>query len=156
MIPIVFSGGRSRGIGEGIMLTGPGNVICFNRVSGFRDNIILHNTAVKRGDGIYFNGGYGERPDHLLLRNNLIIGGPPGSLKLKYGYGNGWAINFSGLGPHCTFDYVEDRIKCGRFYVDTSASPKATYNYAVSVVDITGNEGPKGAGVSTRTSRQAK
>lgn len=32
-------GARGKNIGEGIQITGPGNVICFNRVSGFRDAI---------------------------------------------------------------------------------------------------------------------
>ena len=32
-------GARGMNIGEGIQLTGPGNVICFNRVTGFRDCI---------------------------------------------------------------------------------------------------------------------
>ena len=203
-------GPGGKNIGEGILLTGPGNVICFNRVSGFRDNIsfmedrdvadqtcidvynndvdralddgieadfafsncrilrnrvtnafmgissqpslggptyfirnvlyniydssfklyrkgrgdvILHNTVVKRGDGIYFNGNYGEWPDHLFLRNNLIIAGPPVDVKLRYGYGHGWAINFSGFGRNCTFDYdalgchaMPFRVRYGRNY----------------------------------------
>jgi hypothetical protein len=32
-------GANGKNIGEGIQLTGPGNVICFNRVTGFRDCI---------------------------------------------------------------------------------------------------------------------
>ncbi len=49
---------------------------------------------------------------------------------------------------------VEDRIKCGRFHVDTSAKPNRTYRYAISAVDVAGNEGPMGTGVSTRTAGQ--
>ncbi len=32
-------GPSGKNVGEGIQMTGPGNVICFNRVTGFRDNI---------------------------------------------------------------------------------------------------------------------
>jgi hypothetical protein len=32
-------GARGENIGEGIQITGPGNVLCYNRVSGFRDAI---------------------------------------------------------------------------------------------------------------------
>jgi hypothetical protein len=32
-------GSKGKNIGEGIEMTGPGNVICYNRVIGFRDNI---------------------------------------------------------------------------------------------------------------------
>jgi hypothetical protein len=44
---------------------------------------------------------------------------------------------------------VEDRLKCGRFYVDVSADPKRTYGYVVSAVDLAGNEGPCCAAVPT-------
>ena len=44
---------------------------------------------------------------------------------------------------------VEDRMKCGRFYVDLSADPKGKFEYAVSAVDLAGNEGPKCPPVST-------
>jgi len=61
-------GGHGDNIGEGIEMTGPGNVICYNRVSGFRDcistmedthvvnqtSIDIHNNDIYRGvdDGI--------------------------------------------------------------------------------------------------------
>ena len=48
---------------------------------------------------------------------------------------------------------VEDRMKCGRFYVDTSMDPKNACVYAISAVDLSGNEGPKGAAVSTATAK---
>ena len=48
---------------------------------------------------------------------------------------------------------VEDRMKCGRFYVDTSMDPKNTCVYAISAVDLSGNEGPKGAPVSTAAAK---
>jgi len=32
-------GASGKNIGEGIQITGPGNVICYNRVTGFRDCI---------------------------------------------------------------------------------------------------------------------
>ena len=40
-------------------------------------------------------------------------------------------------------------MKCGRFYVDLSADPKGKFEYAVSAVDLAGNEGPKCPPVST-------
>jgi len=48
---------------------------------------------------------------------------------------------------------LEERLKCGRFYVDTTADPKRTYSYAVSAVDLCDNEGPKCAPVSTASAK---
>jgi hypothetical protein len=48
---------------------------------------------------------------------------------------------------------VEERLKCGRFYVDTSADPKGKYSYAISAVDTSNNEGPKCAAVSTEAAK---
>jgi len=46
---------------------------------------------------------------------------------------------------------VEERLKCGRFYVDTAIAPRGAHlhRYAVSAVDLSGNEGPKCPPVST-------
>jgi hypothetical protein len=184
-------GANGKNLGEGIEITGPGNVICFNRVSGFRDclstmedtwaseqvcvdfynndiysglddgieadfcmgncrivrnrltncftglssqpglggptyfirnvmynlthvpfklnrfsrgDVCLHNTVVKGGDGMACFAG--QPFDHAYFRNNLCIGGPPGSEKWgDDGSGTGQAVNLVALGPHCDFDY---------------------------------------------------
>jgi hypothetical protein len=184
-------GANGKNVGEGIQLTGPGNVIEFNRVTGFRDcisnmedrfahdqysidilnndiytgaddgieadfcfhncrvmrnritnsfvgvssqpglggptyfirnamynltyvpfklhrysngDVILHNTTVKVGDGMACFAG--QPFDFAYFRNNLSIGGPPGSIRWGgYGAGTGMAANFVNPGPHCSFDY---------------------------------------------------
>src|SRR5262249_32323687 len=44
-------GANGKNIGEGIQMTGPGNVICFNRLTAFRDCI---STMEDRGTGDQF------------------------------------------------------------------------------------------------------
>jgi hypothetical protein len=73
-----------------------------NRYS--RGDVILHNTAVKVGDGLRISSG--AMFDHAFVRNNLCIGGPPGETRWGgYGAGRGQAAAVNAPGPHCTFDY---------------------------------------------------
>jgi hypothetical protein len=71
---------------------------------GSRGDVILHNTAVKVGDGLRVSSG--AMFDHALFRNNLCIGGPPGDTRWGgYGAGRGQAARVNAPGPHCSFDY---------------------------------------------------
>jgi hypothetical protein len=73
-----------------------------NRYS--RGDVILHNTAVKVGDGLRISSG--AMFDHAYVRNNLCIGGPPGETRWGgYGAGRGQAAAVNAPGPHCSFDY---------------------------------------------------
>jgi len=77
-------GARGENIGEGIQITGPGNVICYNRVSGFRDAISTMEDT-RAGDqvcidiynnDIYFGADDGIEADFCMhncriLRNRL-------------------------------------------------------------------------------------
>jgi hypothetical protein len=69
-----------------------------------RGDVILHNTAVKVGDGLRISSG--AMFDHAYVRNNLCIGGPPGNTRWGgYGAGRGQAAYVNAPGPHCSFDY---------------------------------------------------
>jgi hypothetical protein len=71
---------------------------------GSRGDVILHNTAVKVGDGLRVSST--AMFDHALFRNNLCIGGPPGNERWGgYGTGSGQAIRINSPGPNCSFDY---------------------------------------------------
>lgn len=73
-----------------------------NRYS--RGDVILHNTAVKVGDGLRVSSS--AMFDYAFFRNNLCIGGPPGDQQWGgYGAGRGQAARVATPGPHCTFDY---------------------------------------------------
>lgn len=66
-------GNNGNNLGEGIVLTGPGNVIAFNRVEGFRDGIsLLEDSAVNQqsidiyGNDIYRCGDDGIEADFAM------------------------------------------------------------------------------------------
>jgi hypothetical protein len=70
---------------------------------------------------------------------------------------NGWELHWDANAEDDVLGYyvyrdgkkVEDRLKCGRFYVDVEADPRKRYDYAISAVDLAGNESAKGETVST-------
>ena len=110
----------------------------------------------------------GEGLKNCTFRENKVVPPPQDKVPLAAPTGlsitrriNGYELHWDAntepdaLGYYVYRDgrRVEDRLKCGRFYVDTSASPKGTFGYAVSAVDLAGNEGPKGAAVSTATAK---
>jgi hypothetical protein len=65
-------------------------------------DVILHNTAVKVGDGMAApHRGW----SHALFRNNLSIGGTGGGLFGKYSSGPGRAVYLPGPEPDCDLDY---------------------------------------------------
>lgn len=67
-------------------------------------DVILHNTAVKVGDGLACFSG--APFDHAYFRNNLCIGGKAEKLQWgNYSAGAGNAANIASVGPHCSFDY---------------------------------------------------
>lgn len=71
---------------------------------GSRGDVILHNTAVKVGDGLRVSSN--AMFDHAFVRNNLCIGGPPGDTRWGgYGAGRGQAARVNAPGPNCSFDY---------------------------------------------------
>jgi Right handed beta helix region len=71
-----------------------------NRFS--QGDVILHNTAIKVGDGLRI----ASACDYTFARNNLCIGGPAGGQRFGgYGAGRGDAAAISSPGPHCSFDY---------------------------------------------------
>jgi hypothetical protein len=71
---------------------------------GSRGDVILHNTAVKVGDGLRVSSG--AMFDHALFRNNLCIGGTPGNTRWGgYGAGSGQAARVNAPGPNCSLDY---------------------------------------------------
>jgi hypothetical protein len=67
-------------------------------------DVILHNTAVKSGDGF---GNYTSEPfDHALIQNNLFIGGPSNDLKFGgYSPGRGRVVDVQRFGDHCIFNF---------------------------------------------------
>jgi hypothetical protein len=67
-------------------------------------DVILHNTAVKSGDGF---GNYSSEPfDHALIQNNLFIGGPSNDLKFGgYSPGRGRVVDVQRFGDHCIFNF---------------------------------------------------
>jgi len=87
-------GNNGNNLGEGIVLTGPGNVIAFNRVEGFRDGIsLLEDNAVNQQsidiygndiDGIEADFGMGNVRVHhnrltdcfIALSSQPTLGGP--------------------------------------------------------------------------------
>ncbi len=71
---------------------------------GSRGDVILHNTAVKAGDGMAC---FSSEPfDYAWFRNNLSIGGPDGGVRWGgYGAGIGMAAHLRAPGPHSSFDY---------------------------------------------------
>jgi hypothetical protein len=65
-------------------------------------DVLLHNTAVKIGDGFRIP----AAADFTLARNNLCIGGPSGGqLFGGYSAGRGHAASVVSAGPHCSYDY---------------------------------------------------
>jgi hypothetical protein len=67
-------------------------------------DVILHNTAVKVGDGMACFSG--QPFDNALFRNNLSFGGPPGEPTYGgYSAGTGMAANLANPGPRSSFDY---------------------------------------------------
>jgi Right handed beta helix region len=65
-------------------------------------DVILHNTAVKIGDGFRI----AAAADFTFARNNLCIGGPSGGqLFGGYSAGRGHAASVVSAGPHCSYDY---------------------------------------------------
>ncbi len=71
-----------------------------NRYS--QGDVILHNTAIKVGDGLRTE----AAADFSFFRNNLCIGGPSGGQTFGgYGPGRGDAASIRSPGPHCSFDY---------------------------------------------------
>lgn len=74
----------------------------FHRYS--QGDVVLHNTAVKVGDGLACFSG--APFDHAYFRNNLCIGGKAEKLQWgNYSGGTGRAVNIATVGPHCSFDY---------------------------------------------------
>jgi hypothetical protein len=71
-----------------------------NRYS--QGDVILHNTAIKVGDGLRI----ATAADYAFVRNNLCIGGPSRGQRFGgYGAGRGDAAAVSSPGAHCSFDY---------------------------------------------------
>jgi hypothetical protein len=69
-------GANGKNIGEGIQMTGPGNVICFNRVSGFRDCIsTMESQSASNQIGID-------------IYNNDILFGADDAIEADYCMGN--------------------------------------------------------------------
>jgi len=120
------------------------------------------NTFVRAGAkwnmGVHWDRPGDEREGRCVFKDNKIIDPPadkdapvaPKGLKITRrinGYELHWDANAEDdvLGYYVYRDgkRVEDRMKCGRFYVDLAADPKGTFAYAVSAVDLAGNEGPK-------------
>ncbi|MBN2287883.1 MAG: right-handed parallel beta-helix repeat-containing protein [Candidatus Glassbacteria bacterium] len=70
-----------------------------------KGDVVLHNTAVKVGDGFMVS----HNPSLALFRNNLMIGGQggdePGGRFGRYGSGPGYAVFFPRLSPTCDLDY---------------------------------------------------
>lgn len=67
-------------------------------------DVVLHNTAVKIGDGMACFSG--APFDHAFFRNNLCIGGKAAQYTWgHYAGGTGRAVNMVAPGPHCSFDY---------------------------------------------------
>jgi hypothetical protein len=65
-------------------------------------DVLLHNTAVKIGDGFRI----AAAADFTFARNNLCIGGPSdGRLFGGYSAGRGHAASVVSAGPHCSYDY---------------------------------------------------
>jgi len=120
------------------------------------------NTFVKPNDAWRLKTGPGA--DQCVFKDNRIVEPPADDeapaaargltiIRRFNGYELHWDANAEDdiLGYYVYRDgkRVEDRLKCGRFYVDSSADPKTRYTYAISAVDLAGNEGPKGQAVST-------
>jgi hypothetical protein len=65
-------------------------------------DVILHNTVVKVGDGLFAPH---QRWQHALFRNNLAIGGQGGGMFGRYHSGEGLAVSLAGADPNCDLDY---------------------------------------------------
>jgi hypothetical protein len=65
-------------------------------------DVLLHNTAIKVGDGLRVE----AAADYTFVRNNLCIGGPAGGQRYGgYSAGRGAAASVVSPGPHCSYDY---------------------------------------------------
>lgn len=65
-------------------------------------DVLLHNSAVKIGDGFLI----AVATDFTYARNNLCIGGPSGGqLFGGYSAGRGLAASVASGGPHCSYDH---------------------------------------------------
>jgi Right handed beta helix region len=65
-------------------------------------DVVLHNTAIKVGDGLRIE----AAADYTFVRNNLCIGGPAGGQRFGgYSAGRGGAASVVSPGPHCSYDY---------------------------------------------------
>ncbi len=65
-------------------------------------DVVLHNTAIKVGDGLRIE----AEAACTFVRNNLCIGGPAGGQKFGgYSAGRGGAASVVSPGPHCSYDY---------------------------------------------------
>ena len=135
-----------------------------NRTKGSR---IEGNTFVRPDKKWQLKTGPGI--DRCVFKDNKVV--PPPDDKVPPAAPTGLAVTrrFNGFELHWNANQesdvlgyyvyrkgvrVEDRLKCGRFYVDTSADPKGACSYAVSAVDLSGNEGPKGLPVSSTASEK--
>jgi hypothetical protein len=76
----------------------------FKLMRGSTGNLILHNTAVKTGDGFRVPGG-GRLYSRTLFRNNLCLGGSGGGRFGLYSSGSGRALYTGVDDPTNDFDY---------------------------------------------------
>ncbi len=131
--------------------------------------VVENNTFYRTGDQwemvSVWGGGTGAGVRNCTFKNNRTVDlekdqAPPTAprglsvIRRINGYELHWEPNSEEdvLGYYVYRDgqRVEDRRKCGRFYIDTEAAPTEAHAYSVSAVDISGNEGPKCEPVSTR------
>jgi hypothetical protein len=73
----------------------------FKLSRGSKGDVMLHNTAVKVGDGFRVV----HNPSLAFFRNNLIIGGKGGGKIGRYDTGNGLAVYFPNADSTCDMDY---------------------------------------------------
>ena len=131
--------------------------------------VIEGNTFVKSGDAWQLaTPADGEGVKNCTFKDNKVVAPPadkvapaaPTGLVITRRF-NGYELHWDANKEDDVLGYyvwrdgkrVEDRLKCGRFYVDVAADPKGTYSYEISASDLSGNEGPKSAPVSTATAK---
>ena len=123
---------------------------------------IANNTFVRPDEKWQLKTGPGV--DRCVFKDNKVVPPPddkvppvaPTGLKITKRF-NGFELHWDANAEDDILGYyvyrdgvrVEDRLKGGRFHVDTSADPRGGGTYAISAVDLAGNEGPKGPTVPT-------
>ena len=139
-----------------------------------RGSQVTGNTFIRPDDkwhmNVHFDTAGGRAEGRCVFKDNKVIAPPKDAVAPAAPTGltitpriNGYELHWNASPEPDVLGYyvyrsgkrVEDRLKCGRFYVDTAIAPRGAHlhRYAVSAVDLSGNEGPRCADVPTAGAR---